>query len=106
MKTIRIKKYLPLIIIAAVLIFLIVCPLVMIFLRAVIRDGRPDFAAAWQTLTESENAQMIFNSLLLGVLVVIVSTVIAAPLAYLFSRTRFAKYRFFDIRSPLKTLFE
>ena len=97
MKTIRIKKYLPLIIIAAVLIFLIVCPLVMIFLRAVIRDGRPDFVTAWQTLTESENAQMIFNSLLLGSLVVIVSTIIAAPLAYLFSRTRFAKYRFFDI---------
>lgn len=97
MKTIRIKKYLPLIIIAAVLIFLIVCPLVMIFLRAVIRDGRPDYVTAWQTLTESENAQMIFNSLLLGLLVVIVSTIIAAPLAYLFSRTRFAKYRFFDI---------
>ena len=97
MKTIRIKKYLPLIIIAAVLIFLIVCPLVMIFLRAVIRDGRPDFVTAWQTLTESENAQMIFNSLLLGLLVVIVSTIIAVPLAYLFSRTRFAKYRFFDI---------
>lgn len=97
MKTIRIKKYLPLIIIAAALIFLIVCPLVMIFLRAVIRDDRLDFITAWQTLTESENAQMIFNSLLLGLLVVIVSTIIAAPLAYLFSRTRFAKYRFFDI---------
>lgn len=97
MKMVRIKKYLPLVVIAAVLIFLIVCPLVMIFLRAVIRDGRPDFVTAWQTLAESENAQMIFNSLLLGVLVVIGSTVIAAPLAYLFSRTRFAKYRFFDI---------
>lgn len=97
MKTIRIKKYLPLIIIAAALIFLIVCPLVMIFLRAVIRDDRLDLVTAWQTLTESENAQMIFNSLLLGLLVVIVSTIIAAPLAYLFSRTRFAKYRFFDI---------
>lgn len=97
MKTIRIRKYLPLIIIAAVLIFLIVCPLVVIFLRAVIRDGRLDFVTAWQTLTESENARMIFNSLLLGVLVVAGSTIIAAPLAYLFSRTRFAKYRFFDI---------
>ena len=94
---VRIKKYLPLIIIAAVLIFLIVCPLAMIFLRAVIRDGRLDFVTAWQTLTESDNAQMIFNSLLLGVLVVTGSTIIAAPLAYLFSRTRFAKYRFFDI---------
>lgn len=94
---VRIKKYLPLIIIAAVLIFLIVCPLAMIFLRAVIRDGRLDFVTAWQTLTESDNAQMIFNSLLLGVLVVTGSTIIAAPLAYFFSRTRFAKYRFFDI---------
>lgn len=97
MKTNRLKKHLPLITIAAVLIFLIVCPLVMILVRAVIRDGRPDFIAAWQTLAESENAQMILNSLMLGVLVVAGSTVIAAPLAYLFSRTRFAKYRFFDI---------
>ena len=97
MKMVRIKKYLPLIIIAAVLIFLIVCPLAMIFLRAVIRDDRLDFITAWQTLAESENAQMIFSSLLLGVLVVIGSTIIAAPLAYLFSRTRFASYRAFDI---------
>lgn len=97
MKMVRIKKYLPLIVIAAVLIFLIVCPLAMIFLRAVIRDDRLDFITAWQTLAESENAQMIFSSLLLGVLVVIGSTIIAAPLAYLFSLTRFARYRAFDI---------
>ena len=40
---------------------------------------------------------MIGNSLLLGILVVFVSTLIAAPLAYLFSRTKFARYRAFDI---------
>lgn len=97
MKKIGFKKRIPLIIIAAVLLFLIVCPLIMIFAEAVIRDGSLDFAAAWQTLAESENAQMILNSLLLGLLVVIVSTLIAAPLAYLFSRTGFAKYRCFDI---------
>lgn len=34
---------------------------------------------------------------LLGVLVVLLSTLIAAPLAYLFSRTKFARYRVFDI---------
>ncbi|MGN1119301.1 MAG: ABC transporter permease, partial [Oscillospiraceae bacterium] len=96
-KTISLKKNIPLIIIAAVLLFLIVCPLIMIFAKAVIRYGRLDFMTAWQTLTESENAQMIFNSLLLGLLVVIVSTIIAAPLAYLFSRTVFAKYRCFDV---------
>lgn len=97
MKKIGFKKRLPLIIIAAALLFLIVCPLIMIFAEAVIRDGSLDFAAAWQTLAESENLQMILNSLLLGLLVVIVSTLIAAPLAYLFSRTSFAKYRCFDI---------
>ena len=96
-KTISIKKNIPLIIIAVVLLVLIVCPLIMIFAKAVIRDGRLDFVAAWQTLAESENAKMILNSVLLGLLVVIVSTIIAAPLAYLFSRTQFAKYRFFDI---------
>ena len=96
-KTIGIKKKIPLIILAAALFFLIVCPLITIFAKAVIRDGRLDFVTAWQTLTESENAQMIFNSLLLGLLVVIVSTIIAAPLAYLFSRTKFARYRAFDV---------
>ena len=58
---------------------------------------RLDFYSAWQTLTESENAVMIGSSLLLGVLVVLLSTLIAAPLAYLFSRTCFARYRAFNI---------
>lgn len=92
-----IRKNLPLYCLAGVLCFLIVCPLLMIFARAVILDGRLAFSAAWQTLKQSENAVMIGNSLLLGVLVVIVSTIIAFPLAYLFSRTKFARYRVFDI---------
>lgn len=81
----------------AILVVLIVCPLVMIFAKAVITDGNLDMTLAAQTLKNSDNLKMIGNSLLLSALVVIVSTLIAAPLAYLFSRTRFAKYRFFDI---------
>ena len=88
---IRHKTRLPLLLLAAILCFLIVCPLIMIFAKAVITDGRLDFYCAWQTLTESENAVMIGSSLLLGVLVVLLSTLIAAPLAYLFSRTCFAR---------------
>ncbi len=96
-KTIKTQKnFLP-VILAILLVFLIVCPVVMIFAKAVIVDGRLDFYHAWDTLRNSENIAMIGNSLVLGVLVVIVSTVIAAPLAYLFSRTRFARYRVFDI---------
>lgn len=92
-----IKKQLPMIVFSVLLIFLIVCPLLTIFAKAVMTDGRFQLGVVWQTLCESQNAKMIGNSLLLGVLVVIVSSVIALPLAYLFSRTKFAKYRFFDI---------
>ncbi len=97
MKANNSKKRIPLILLAALLCFLIVCPLIMIFAKAVITDGRFDFLSAWQTLKAEENLGMIGNSLLLGILVVAVSTIIAAPLAYLFSRTHFARYRFFDI---------
>ncbi len=85
---------------AALIIFLallIVCPLLSIFARAAFPDGHFDLTSAINTLKENENASMIASSLLLGVLVVIVSSIIALPLAYIFSRTEFARYRFFDI---------
>ena len=96
-KTINFKKNLPLLLLTVLLLFLIVCPLVTIFAKAVITDGRLDLYTAWQTLIQNENAAMIGNSLLLGLLVVIVSTIIAFPLAYIFSRTKFARYKAFDI---------
>lgn len=96
-KTIDRKKNLPLLLLSVLLGFLIVCPLVTIFAKAVITDGRLDFCTAWQTLIQNENAVMIGNSLLLGLLVVILSTVIAFPLAYIFSRTKFSRYKAFDI---------
>ena len=93
----NIRKQLPAVLLGAVLLFLILCSLLMIFAKAVTNGGHFNFSAVWQTLMESQNAKMIGNSLLLGILVVLVSSVIALPLAYLFSRTKFAKYRFFDI---------
>ena len=92
-----IRKQLPTYALSVLLFFLIVCPLLMIFTKAVMTDGRFDLISVWRTLSENQNAKMIGNSLLLGLLVVIVSSVIALPLAYLFSRTKFAKYRAFDI---------
>lgn len=96
-KTKNTRREALLAVLAVVLVGLIVCPVVMIFAKAVIYDGRLDLYHAGQTLAQSENLCMIANSLLLGVLVVLVSTLIAAPLAYLFSRTKFARYRVFDI---------
>lgn len=81
----------------ALLVFLILCPLASIFIKAVTAEGRLDFSYAAAILSESKNAGMIRNSLLLGVLVVLTSTVIALPLAYLFSRTDFSRHTSFDI---------
>ena len=57
---------LSLVFIACILVFLIVCPLIMIFAKAVVHDGRLDFFYLWRTISESKNAKMIASSLLLG----------------------------------------
>lgn len=97
MKQIDFKKNLPFILLLILLGFLILCPLISIFAKAVIIDGRLDFYQAWQIITNSENLQTIYNSLLLGVSVVLCSTVIAVPTAFLLARTQLAKYSFLDI---------
>ena len=79
------------------LVGLILCPLITVFARAVIIDGRLDLSQAWSIIADKENLQTIFNSLLLGVCVVLCSTVIAAPTAYLLARTQLAKHRWMDI---------
>lgn len=64
MKQTNRKADLPLLLLAVVLIFLIVCPVGMIFAKAVMQNGRLDFSPAVQTLLNPENAHMIGNSLL------------------------------------------
>ena len=85
------------VLLAAVLVVLIICPLVMIFAKAAIVDGRLDLSNAIATILNSDNLTTIANSLLLGVCVVIGATVIAAPLAFLLSRTELAKQKWLDI---------
>jgi len=81
----------------AVLAVLIVCPLITVFAKAVITDGRLDLSSAWAMIADSGNLQTIWNSLKLGACVVACSTVIAAPTAYLLARTQMAKRRWLDI---------
>lgn len=80
-----------------VLAFLIVCPLVSVFAEAVIIDGRLDLYRAWTIIADPENLQTIWNSLILGVCVVLLSTVIAAPTAYLLARSQLGKHKWLDI---------
>lgn len=93
----RLTERTPALLLGALLLFLVVCPLLSVFLKAVVLDGRLALSPAAAVLGAPENLRMIANSLLLGVLVVLTSTVIAAPLAYLFSRTDMARHRAFDI---------
>ena len=76
---------------------LILCPLITVFAKAVMIDGRLDLYQAWKNIASQENIETICNSLILGICAVLCSTVIAAPTAYLFSRTQFAKYQWMDI---------
>lgn len=81
-----------------ILLFLmIVVPVITVFAEAVYKDGHISFVNAWHVISQSENVVTITNSLILGVLVVIVSTLIAAPLAFLLVRTKFAKWKWLDI---------
>lgn len=79
------------------LTFLIICPLFMVFTKAVISDGRFDLSQALQTLTDLSNLTTISNSLLLGFAVVAVTTLIAAPLAFILAKTPLGRHQWLDI---------
>ncbi|MCD8040369.1 MAG: iron ABC transporter permease [Clostridia bacterium] len=83
--------------VAIILVFFIICPLVTIFSRSIITDGKLDWTNIKQLISESEYLETIRNSLLLGLTVTLLSTVISFPLAFIFSRTRFAKAKWMDI---------
>ena len=91
------KKKLPTLLLLVLLIGLILCPLITVFAKAVIIDGRLDLYHAWQNIADSDNVQTILNSLLLGVCVVLCSTVIAVPTSYLLARTQLGKHSWLDI---------
>lgn len=84
-------------VIAVILMIFIIAPLITVFGEAVMVDGRLNFSNAIATVVKSDNVATIGNSLLLGGLVVIVSSIIAVPLAFLLTRTRFAKMKWLDI---------
>ncbi len=91
------KKRLGFLLIGLLLLFLVLSPLLTIFIKAVIIDDHLDFSYAWEALSEDGNLSMILHSLVLGFWVVVGSTALAMPLAYLFSRTEFAEKKYFDI---------
>ncbi|MDO4168306.1 MAG: iron ABC transporter permease [Lachnospiraceae bacterium] len=84
-------------VIAFALFCFIIVPVLTVFAEAVVVDGRLDFSKAVQTIANQDNLTTIGNSLLLGALVVLVSTIIATPLAFLLARTKYADKKWLDI---------
>ena len=97
MRTQALKKKLPLTMLLLLLSGLILCPLLVVFAQAVIRDGRLDFYQAWASISNAKNVQTIVNSLLLGVSVVLCASLIALPTAFLLARTKLGQKRWLDI---------
>jgi len=80
-----------------ILAFLIIIPVCTVFSEAAFVDGRLSLHNAWETLANPDNLVTIGNSLLLGFLVVITSTIIATPLAFILARTRYRNMKWLDI---------
>ncbi|MCC5949662.1 MAG: iron ABC transporter permease, partial [Nitriliruptoraceae bacterium] len=80
-----------------VLGLLVAAPLVMVLWRAVTPDGVVDPAAPLAVLTEGTNLRIISNTVVLGMLVCVISTLFAAPLAFLMSRTELRRHRWIDV---------
>ena len=91
------KKNLPSALLIILLAVLILCPLIMVFAKAIVNDGRLDLYQAWENIANPDNLETIRNSMLLGVCVVLCSTVIAVPTAYLLARTQLSRHSWLDI---------
>lgn len=79
------------------LIFLIASPLATVFWRAITTKGHFDPQRLLEIVANRDNLQTITNSLLLGVAVVLVSTLLAGPTAYCLARSQLARHRWLDI---------
>ena len=92
------KKKTGMVLLAVLLGFMIVLPIISVFARTVIsEDGRFDIANAATVLSDPANAKTILNSLWLALLVSIVSTLISTPLAFILTRTKLARMKWLDI---------
>ncbi|TBL69675.1 ABC transporter permease [Paenibacillus thalictri] len=76
---------------------LVVVPLVLIFLTSVYPADRLDILAPLRTIAQGDLAEVFVNSLWVGLWVVIGTTVLALPLAWLSARSSLGRHRWLDI---------
>lgn len=76
---------------------LIVVPLAEIFIQSVYRDGQLTWSAPFRTLANSEMAAVLLSSIWLGICVILGTTVLALPLAWVMVNTRLGRLRWLEI---------
>jgi iron(III) transport system permease protein len=91
-----IQRKLPGIIISSILFVLIICPLIAVFIKAVMINDRFDMTKAIAYISDRGNFRPVLNSVWLGFWVIIVSTIIAAPVAFIMTRTEFSRHRWIN----------
>lgn len=79
------------------LLFLIVLPLLQIFIQSVYVDEKFQWDAPFRTLAASQFIGVLFSSIWLGICVIAGTTVLALPLAWIMSNTRLAHWRWLDV---------
>lgn len=80
-----------------VLLGLIVLPLGEIFIQSVYRDGELQWSAPFRTLADSELMNVLTSSVWLGACVILGTTAIALPLAWVMVHTRLGERRWLEI---------
>lgn len=79
-----------------ILFILILAPFVTIFVKAFSPNETFSLGDFWQIVSQSDNLSMVWNSVWLGILTLVMSSIIALPLAFIFAKTDFIKYKIFD----------
>jgi iron(III) transport system permease protein len=80
-----------------VLSVLVALPLALILWRAIAPDGDLAMGSAIAVLGDGTNLEVVRNTIVLGLLVIVGATLVAAPLAFLMSRTSFRRQRWLDV---------
>lgn len=79
------------------LLMLVVVPLFFIFLTSILPNGSLNLLAPFLIFIEKGLRKTFFNTILLGVLVVVGTTLFALPLAWILSKTAFRKHGWLDV---------
>ncbi|GEP85766.1 putative ABC transporter permease [Staphylococcus piscifermentans] len=89
----RINRILALI----VLVLLIVMPLCLILWKGFAPTAESGILSNIGQLAQGDNIKILWNSVVLGIAVVLLSTVIALPLSYIMVKTSLARHQWIDI---------